>query len=407
MSSNTMKILHVFDHSIPLHSGYTFRSMNILLQQRALGWQTVHVTGPKQGVSEQFVEHVDDLSFYRSLVAPQSASTLPIWNQVEVILKLKQALNEVIAREQPDIIHAHSPTLNGLAALMAGKKHKIPVVYEIRAFWEDAAVSHGTCQENDLRYRITRAIESYTMRHADAVTCICEGLRQDIVERGIPAGKITAIPNAVDATKFSVITSKDNELLEQLNLHDKFVLGFLGSFYDYEGLEQLIEATARLVAQQANIHLLLVGGGPKEAELKAQVRRLGLDDHITFTGRVPHGDVGKYYSLVDLLVFPRKSARITELVTPLKPLEAMAQGKLVLASDVGGHKELIQDGKTGYLFKADDITDMVRIILDIQAKVDHQDVLDQALQFVHNERTWQRSISHYRQVYGSLTGHTL
>ena len=206
-----MRILHILDHSIPLHSGYTFRTLSILKQQRALGWETFHVTSPKQGAYDKAEETIDDdWLFYRT---PQKKwmNQLPALNQLAVINNLAQRLQEVAEKVKPDVLHAHSPALNAIAALRVGKRLGIPVVYEIRAFWEDAAVDHGTSAEWGLRYRLTRAMESYALKRVDAVTTICEGLRRDILERGVPAEKVTVIPNAVNIENFSVGETADFE----------------------------------------------------------------------------------------------------------------------------------------------------------------------------------------------------
>src|SRR5690606_18297091 len=176
-----MRVLHVLDHSIPLHSGYTFRTRSILREQRALGWETFHVTGSKQNSGEMREETVDGLHFYRTPFAASPLAKLPVLNQKQVIDGLVRRLSEVIPQIKPDVLHAHSPSLNAIAALRAGKKFGIPVVYEVRAFWEDAAVDHGTSTEGGLRYRLTRALETHALKRADAVTTICEGLRRDIV----------------------------------------------------------------------------------------------------------------------------------------------------------------------------------------------------------------------------------
>ncbi|MCP5012408.1 MAG: glycosyltransferase, exosortase A system-associated, partial [Aestuariibacter sp.] len=348
-----MKILHILDHSIPLHSGYTFRTRAILEQQRKLGWETAHVTSIKHIAESEDEETVNGLHFYRTPPSKGLLSKLPIINQYDVVSSLARRLDQVIEKEKPDILHAHSPSLNGLAALRAGKKHGIPVVYECRAFWEDAAVDHGTSTKGGLRYRVTRALETSVFRRADAVTTICEGLKGDISERGIADEKITVIPNAVDIERFTMAGEKNHDLASELGLNGKVVLGFIGSFYAYEGLTLIINALPQILTQAPDVRLLLVGGGPQETKLKQLVNELKLNDAIRFTGRVPHDQVDDYYNLVDILVYPRLRMRLTDLVTPLKPLEAMAQGKLVLASDVGGHKELIRHGENGVLFAAD------------------------------------------------------
>lgn len=399
-----MKVLHIFDHSIPLHSGYTFRSRSILKEQRALGIETCHVTSPKQGNATASVDTVDGLTFYRSAQPTGLLSKIPGLNQLALVGPMTQRILAAIEAEKPDILHAHSPALNGLAALRAAKISGLPVVYEIRAFWEDAAVDHGTCKEGDLRYTLTRQLENYVVSRANAVTTICEGLRSDLVSRGYAADKFTVIPNAVNIEQFQLCGPKDAVLEAELGLVGCEVLGFLGSFYAYEGLDLAVRALAQVHQQAPQLRLLLVGGGPQEQQLKQLVQELGLQDKVIFTGRVPHADVDRYYSLVDLLLYPRKSMRLTDLVTPLKPLEAMAQGKLVLASDVGGHKELIRDGDNGYLFPADDVSALAAKMLQLlAARDDWPQVLQRGRAYVENVRNWRVSVSHYLPLYQRLT----
>src|SRR5574343_582934 len=224
---------------------------------------------------------------------------------------------------------------SAMPALNIGERLGIPTVYEIRAFWEDAAVDHGTTREDSLRYKATRALETSAIRRAAHVFTICEGLRADIVNRGIPANKVTVIPNAVDVDNFQLAQAPDPVLQERWGLKGRTVVGFIGSFYAYEGLDLLVQSMPQILQQQPNAMLLLVGGGPQEAALKALVHSLNLQAHVVFTGRVPHAEVSRYYDLIDVLAYPRHSMRLTELVTPLKPLEAMAQGHMFVASDVG------------------------------------------------------------------------
>lgn len=403
-----MKIMHILDHSIPLHSGYTFRTRSILNQQRARGWETCHVTSAKQGVCEEQIEDVDGLRFYRTTPPSGFSSKIPVLNQLSFVNPLKDRMLEAIEIEKPDILHAHSPALNGLAALKAAKKTGLPLVYEIRAFWEDAAVDHGTCKEDDLRYRLTRKMETFVVKRANAVTTICEGLRKDLLARDVPESKITVIPNAVNIEQFEIITQKDTKLEQEYQLKDKTVLGFLGSFYAYEGLDLLVAALPKIIQAIPNVVLLLVGGGPQENNLRNQIEKLGLQDYVIMPGRVPHEVVGNYYSLVDLLVYPRKPMRLTELVTPLKPLEAMAQGKIVLASDVGGHKELINSGQNGWLFKSGDVEDLAKQVVNLFAETKNQlgvfqNIIDNGRHYVEQERNWQNSVANYTSIYERLT----
>jgi PEP-CTERM/exosortase A-associated glycosyltransferase len=398
-----MRILHILDHSIPLHSGYTFRTLAILKEQRVLGWETIHLTGSKQENCQVLEEDVDGWHFYRTPVAQDAMSRLPVFNQTAVIDGLARRLDEVARIVKPDILHAHSPVLNALPALRVGRRLGIPVVYEVRAFWEDAAVDHGTSREWGIRYRITRGLESYALRRADAITTICEGLRGDILGRGIAAEKVTVIPNAVNIENFNLGQLPDLCLVRNLGFEGKFLLGFIGSFYAYEGLSILLRALPKMLSGNPDIRILLVGGGPQSEELRALAAQLGIEDKVTFTGRVPHDQVQHYYNLIDILVYPRLQMRLTDLVTPLKPLEAMAQGRLIVASDVGGHLELIRDGETGILFRAGNPDALASKVLELLARPDLWSSLRAAARrFVETQRNWPISVSRYKKVYGSL-----
>jgi PEP-CTERM/exosortase A-associated glycosyltransferase len=400
-----MRILHILDHSIPLHSGYTFRTLAILREQRARGWETYHLTSPKQENCNVMEEDVQEWHFFRTPASSGLMSGLPVLNQVAVINQLTERLADVAKMVKPDILHAHSPVLNALPALRVGHRLGIPVVYEVRAFWEDAAVDHGTSREWGVRYRLTRNLESYALRRVDAITTICEGLRGDILARGIPAEKVTVIPNAVNLEDFRMGNFPDPEFAGQLGVGGKLLLGFIESFYAYEGLSVLLRALPGMLKQNPDIRILLVGGGPQEKELKALAARLGLEDKVIFTGRVPHEQVQRYYNLIDILVYPRLKMRLTDLVTPLKPLEAMAQGRLVAASDVGGHLELIQDGKTGVLFKAGDPAALGNKVIEFISRRESWPGLRAAARnFVETRRSWPASVARYEKIYGSLAG---
>ncbi|NUU01806.1 TIGR04063 family PEP-CTERM/XrtA system glycosyltransferase [Herbaspirillum robiniae] len=398
-----MHILHILDHSIPLHSGYTFRTLSILQQQRALGWTTSHITSTKHGAIAALEEDVDGWRFFRTPLSSGPLARLPVLNQLAVIESLAKRLEEVARRIRPDVLHAHSPALNAIAALRVGRRLGIPVVYEVRAFWEDAAVDHGTSTEGGLRYRITRALETYALKRADAVTTICEGLRADIAARGVPLAKMTVIPNAVNIEDFTLGQAADPALARELGLEGKTLLGFIGSFYAYEGLPVLLKALPAMLAGNPDVRLLLVGGGPQDKELRALAAQLGIEDKVVFTGRVAHDQVQRYYNLIDVLVYPRLKMRLTDLVTPLKPLEAMAQGRLVAASDVGGHRELIVDGKTGVLFAAGAPEALAEKVLALLAAPQQWPQLRAAgRHFVETERNWAASVARYQNIYPRL-----
>ncbi len=307
------RILHVLDHSLPLHSGYTFRTRAILKSQQAAGLEVRGITGLRHTGAGPDAEEADGIPFHRTRGSATGPAGLREWREINL---LADAIVALAQDWRPDVLHAHSPALCGKAALIAGKRLSLPVVYEIRAFWEDAAVSNGTGSEGNLKYRLTRALESHVVAGADAVVTICQGLKDDLVERGVAPGKITISPNGVDLSLFGEPAPRDAALAAELGLGEGPVVGFIGSFYDYEGLDDLIAAMPELTARLPGAKLLLVGGGPMEAALKAQAGASPAACAIRFVGRVPHSEVERYYALVDVMAYPRKKSRLTDLVTP-------------------------------------------------------------------------------------------
>lgn len=397
-----MRILHVLDHGLPLHSGYAFRTRAIVKAQLERGWKVACLTGPRQGPTEAAEEVVDSIRFFRTPALAPAPSPLREWREVRAV---RGRLEEVVEGWRPDQLHAHSPVLTALAALPVARRRGLPLLYEIRAFWEDAAVGNGTARPGTPRYHAVRALETWAARRADAVAVICEGLRRDLIGRGIDADKVVVSPNGVDMALFGNPVEPDADFARSLGFTDAETVGFIGSFYDYEGLDDLIAAMPRLTERRPKAQLLLVGGGPMEAALKAQAAASPAAERIRFVGRVPHHEVERYYALVDILAYPRKAMRLTELVTPLKPLEAMAQRKLVAASDVGGHRELIEDGVTGTLFPPGDPDALAHALAGMFERRDLWEARREAARaFVERERNWSSNISRYAPVYQRLTG---
>jgi len=399
-----MKILHILDHSLPLHSGYTFRSQNIFKAQRNMGYNPVILTSPKHEESLKKAtpgkEEINGFTYYRT--GPVSASRLPMVSELKLMHSLYKRLLQVITIEKPDIIHAHSPVLNAIPAIQAAKKMHLPLVYEIRAFWEDAAVDHGTYAENSWKYRLTRSIETWVCKKADHVAILCNGLKNDLISRCIPSGKITPVFNGVNPMELRPVPP-DQNFLDAWDLKDKKVIGFVGSFYRYEGLDLLIDAFSKITISHDHARLLLVGGGEMTNELTAQIKKLGLEEKVIMPGRIPHEKIAGVYAIIDILAYPRYSMRLTELVTPLKPLEAMAMRKALVASDVGGHRELITNHKTGLLFSAGNIEDLAdKINLILNNKLLETTLQKQGNQWVKQHHTWKATTAIYKTIYTNL-----
>ncbi|MEJ2410552.1 MAG: glycosyltransferase, exosortase A system-associated [Novosphingobium sp.] len=387
------RILHILDHSLPVHSGYTFRTRAIMKAQQALGYGVRGITGLRHTVQGPAAEEADGLLFHRTAGAATGPAGFREWREIGMFA---QAIDRVVQDWRPDILHAHSPALCGQAALRVARRRGLPLVYEIRAFWEDAAVGNGTGGAGSLKYRLTRKLENHVVAHADAVVTICEGLRRDLIARGTPSDKITVMPNGVDLSVFGEPLERDPALARTLGLESEGkpcpVIGFIGSFYDYEGLDVLIDAMPALTARHPDVRLR------KQAEASPAANA------IRFIGRVPHHKVDRYYALCDIMAYPRKHSRLTDLVTPLKPLEAMAQGKLVAASNVGGHRELIADGVTGTLFLPDEAGSCADALADL---LDHRGRWEgyrrAGREHVETRHDWAANAARYQDVYQMLS----
>jgi PEP-CTERM/exosortase A-associated glycosyltransferase len=396
-----MKILHVLDHSVPLFSGYSFRSRSIIHAERALGLSPVVLTSPKHGSSADGMKEIEGIRYYRTAsLSADAMRNLPFAREVKQMMRMARRIRAVAEQEKVDVIHCHSPLLNGLPALWVARRLKIPLVYEARAFWEDAAVDHATFTEGSFRYRISRALETFLFKNTDRTVTICEAMRQELITRGVSLERISVVPNGVNLDEFGPL-ARSSALAGRLGLNGGPVFGFVGSFYRYEGLRFLVESFPKIRAQIPHARLLLVGGGEEDEQLKSLAAAQG--DGVLFTGRVPHQEVNDYYSLIDVFICPRLKMRLTDLVTPLKPLESMAMGKTVLASDVGGHKELIDNERTGVLFKAENSDDLVAqsVRLANDAKL-RAELGEAGRRFVNDERSWAKLAELYVDIYSQL-----
>lgn len=397
-----MRVLHVLNHGLPTQDGYVYRTHGLLAGQRAHGIETFQMTSPRhEHPALEPVEEVEGWQFFRT---PDSSanSRMPLYRELMEMRATRARIAEIAADARPDVIQAHSPLLNGYPALWAARELGVPIVYEVRAFWEDAAVDQGTTREDSARYRTIRRLETALCKRVDGITTICRGLADELIDRGIDADKVEVVPNAVDPSRFSAMAAPDPALIRKHALDGCTVLGFIGSFYNYEGLALLIDAMPALLTTHPELRLLLIGGGHDERLLRQRALSKDLEGKVIFTGRIPHDDVLAHYSLIDLCVYPRLPMRLTDLVTPLKPLEAMAAGRIVVASDVGGHKELIRDGETGYLFKAGYLTALIERLQDGLASRERWPQIRANSRQMVAKRDWTSVTEAYRPLFERL-----
>ena len=409
MSTRPLKILHVLEKSLPDTGGYTIRARAIIENQIKLGMQVVVVTSPLMPpeMVKGEVETLFGVKHYRtnSIPVPASARTRigRYITRALMLYRYRKELTRIVADEKPDVIHAHSSYLNALAAVPAARRFNLPLVYEVRTLWGESAVVEDGLRVNSWRYRMVWRLELSAMRNATAVIPIAEGIRDELVRKGVPASKMTVVGNGVDSARF-VARERDAALAGKHGLDGKFVVGFIGSMRRLEGLSTLVQAFASARARRADIALVIVGDGPDKPDLEVLAKKLGVAD-VLFTGNVPHDQVGAWYSVMDVLVYPRIRATINERVTPLKPLEAMALGKVCVASDVGGLKELVADGETGVIFEAGNheaLADVLEGLMNDRPRL--AKLARQGAEFVRRERDWSAIIPRTRDLYERLRG---
>lgn len=397
-------LMYVAASSFPYHvTGYAARTHSLVKAIANEGWRVEAVTRPGYpqdrndihiGGGDVGAREVDGV-IYNRLTGPPS-NTTPFDHYCE---RAAASLYEHIQRSKPALVHAASNYVNAAPALMAARKAGLPFVYEVRGLWELTNAARVNHWDGSERFLQQRAQETTVAREADAVVAISQGLKDELVTRGVDRRKIIVVPNSVDTKMFSP-RAKDRRLSEELGLGDRRVLGFLGSMTGYEGLVDLISALVRVRASGLDACALLVGDGPAFREVREAARSLGMLDHLIMPGRVPHLETPRWYSVMDVACYPRRPARVTELVPPLKPLEAMSMELPVVASDVSAISETVVNGQNGYLFPKGDVrglADLIESVLNTPQK--SLKVGRQARQDVERRFTWSRAAGQMGDVY--------
>jgi PEP-CTERM/exosortase A-associated glycosyltransferase len=387
-------------------SGYSVRSRSLITAHERLGQDVVVLTGPLHQLDDPAAHDtvVDGVTYIRTpvtgaLADPALRRRWPVLREWAIVRCLRDRILQLLDSQCISIIYAHSPALCGLAGLQAARQRGLPFVYEVRAFWEDAAVDQNRTRTWSLRYRLTRGLEEYVAKHADAVAAISQHMLEDLRGRGVPAEKLFHVPNGVEAGRFAPLP-RDERLARELSLDGRPVFGFFGSLYRYEGVAWLIVAAAELWARGNRFQLLIIGSGEEEAAISDAIRKHDAGKYVHFIGRVPHDEIKRYYSVVDVMVFPRLNIRLTELVTPLKPLEAMSLKKAVLASNVGGHRELVEQDETGLLYQPENVADFClqaeRLIADPHLR---QRLGERGREMILRDKDWKVLAQRYQDIY--------
>ena len=387
----SLKILHVLNHSVPHLDGYSVRSMDILKFQIELGWYPYAVTSPKQEpVPTVDVETIGGIRYFRTL---PNANAFPRSNGLWFAFQLMQKrIREIVSNEHPNVVHAHSPCTWGFAAARVARQCKLPFVYELRGIWEDSAVARGRLREKGLRYRLRRLLETFLARRADAVVTISAGLQREFTNRGVK--DVFVVPNGVDLVRFAQMGTRPKPIE-----YDGVTISYIGSLCPWEGVEDLVRAAVFLKKSEFKVRVRIVGTGETEKLIAELIERLSLSDTVEMLGHVPHDQINEVYERSDVLVYPRRRSRITEVVTPLKPLEAMAQEKPIVISDVAGLTELI-DKKSALVFEAENASDLAEKCLQLVRSEDLRRELGTSARIhVQRHRNWADLIRIYSGVY--------
>lgn len=404
--SRNTKILHIVTDALPSTSaGYTIRTQEIAVAQRFAGMDP-HVSTrigfpvTAGAIDGRSTVTVDGVPYHRLLpwIMPGRMDRL-----YQAHLKHAARLTE---RLGPAVLHAASNYANAVIALALRDATGLPVVYEVRGFWEDTWLSrhaaNGDLKLSD-RYARTRALETHCMTEANLVVTLGEAMREEIVQRGVPADNVIIVPNGV-SEEFLRPLPNGAALRASLGIQpDEHVVGLVSSLVAHEGIGTLLEAVKILNDRGVKARALIVGDGPERTALQRQAAGLGLD--AIFTGRVPSAKVRDYHAVLDVFVVPRTPDRVCQLVTPLKPVEAMASGLPVVVSDVRALAEIVHDRETGLLsppLDAGELADRLQQLLatpDLRAKLGAN-----ARHWVARDRTWAHNAARYREIYNSLRG---
>ena len=427
-----MKILHVLANGPPDVNGYAVRTHGLMKAYSELpNIEVVGLTSPWYPDRDSMTEPIEmDGVIYRRCLHParmksvkgtgmkwsasrgkdrisgsEGFASKPLWRRAlsllfkplrpgwawleeKIIFKhFTSRIIEVANEENAELIHAHVPYRVGIPALRAARKLNLPFIYEMRGMWEESAVASGRWKSGGLAYRRFRRIETKVLRAADNVICISETLRKEAISRGVNEDKISVVPNAVDGE----VVRKESDLFHEMKekLEDKLVVGYIGSLRELEGVDLTAEAVSILKQKGVDVNFFVLSSESGQDDLRAYCEELGIAGNSHIVGPVPHDQVAPFYDLIDVFVVSRPDTRVTRLVTPLKPFEAMRSGRAVVMSDLPALAEIIEDGKTGRLYPAGDAQKLSKVIHELLEDESKRAKLgNNAQSWIIENRTW-------------------
>ena len=418
-----MKILHIYNVSLPYRlTGYTIRSKYIVDIQKELGLEPIVATryhaasdtlgdldGEERVDNCTSKEYIEGVLYLRNVV---SGFDYKMFQRMAKVFKsnrlfqysynrrFQKHIAQAIRSYSPDLIHVATPEENALLTIPVSKRFRIPVVYEVRGLEHESGVANGTINRSSSEYRKRSQDFLLAMKHADAVVTLSQAMKDEFMRGGIHSEKINIVPNGVDGSIFKP-QERPKSLMEKAGIKsDEIVIGYIGSVRKLEGLQYLLQAGKMLLEKRLPIKLLIVGEGRDLDPLKALGRGLGLGPDVHFTGPIPHQQILNYYALIDIFVVPRIRSKVTELVTPLKPYEAMAMGKAIIVSDIQALREIVNEGKNGLLCVADNPEDLTQKCLMLIQNRDLRTQLGMcASKWVLKYHEWRTVVKSYQEIY--------
>ena len=389
-------VLHLLQRSLPDHrSGSTYRTHYTVQSQRALGLVPHVLTQPG---SLDGAEEAGGVTHHRLARRTTAGALLD-----ERLRDYLDAASPVVQRVRPAVLHPASDYVNALVALELGRLHGLPVVYEVRGFPEVLQGRWAGSRASFEKAQWRRVIEAECWLRADRVVTLAEVMKRHIVSHGVEPDRVVVVPNAVDAEAFKPV-APDPGLRTRLGIREgELVLGYVSTLSPYEGVGILVGAVARLAAHGHRVQALIVGDGKERVHLGQLAKRLGVGDRVVLPGRVSHAEVASHLALMDVFVVPRTAEVTCQLVTPLKPFEAMAAGRAVVVSRTEALGEIVAEGSTGLTFTPEDAEDLARVIEGLIADPERRLALGrQARDWVREHRTWEANAARYLELYREL-----
>ncbi len=397
------RVLHLVSNALPhTQAGYTVRTHRVVTAQRAAGLDphvATFVGWPREVADAAGGDVVDGIHYHHL----RPGDTLPegLSHQIDAGVS---AATELARQLRPAVLHAASDHRNASVALGVGARLGLPVVYEVRGFLEETWLSSaGARAEGSERHRLVVEREAAVMRRADAVVSLAATMRDEIAARGTASERVMLAPNAVDPQLLDARPDGAGFRRAHGIGDDEFVVGSVSSLMPYEGFATLVDAAASLRERGVAVRVLLVGDGPDRDTLLARAAGHGLTETCVLPGRVTPDEALRAQAALDVFVAPRTDERVCRLVTPLKPVEAMALGVPVIASDLPALRELLAGGEAGLMVSPGDVAALVDALERLHdAPRLRADLAKAGRDEVAGGRTWPRVAQVYRDLYKRL-----